>query len=301
MNFSDRIQVTEVGPRDGFQNLKAFIPTEVKQSIIDTMAEVGVKTMEITSFVHPKAIPQMADAARIAAATLEKHPHLKAYALVPNLTGAHNAYTAGVRDVNYVISVSAAHNRANVNRTKEESLEDLKKIGEELPELHIKLSVATAFGCPFEGAVAEKDVFDLMEAALKRGVTEFALCDTIGVANPKQTGLLSKHALQAFPNTVIALHMHNTRGMGLANALAGIDAGLYIFETSVGGLGGCPFAPGAAGNTATEDLLNMAHAMGIKTGIDFEAYLRAVEIVKEKIDENLSSNMARACKYEHVF
>jgi hydroxymethylglutaryl-CoA lyase len=299
MDFPIRIQITEVGPRDGFQNLKEFIPTEVKQSIIDAMAKAGVQAMEMTSFVHPKAIPQMADAAEIAEATLEKHKGLKAYALIPNQRGAQNAYAAGVRYVTYVISASERHNKANVNRTKEESLEDLKKILEEMPDLHVKLSVATAFGCPFEGLIEEKAVLGLMGAAGVYGVKEFALCDTIGVGNPLQTSRLSKKVQQEFPHTVIGLHMHNTRGMGLANALAGMDAGITVFETSVGGLGGCPFAPGAAGNTATEDLLNMVQAMGITTGIDLDKYSAAVEIVKEKIDKNLLSNMAKACKYDH--
>lgn len=299
MKYPNQISITEVGPRDGFQNLKQFIPTPVKQQVIDSIVSAGVKSMEMTSFVHPKAIPQMADAKDIAVETLEKHPGIKAIALIPNLKGAQNACAAGVKEMTYVISASEKHNMENVNRTKEESFSDLKKIVQEIPDINIKLSIATVFGCPYEGQISEKAVFEMVDEAIAFGISEFALCDTIGVADPVQTSRVSKQAMQLYDsqNVSIALHMHNTRGMGLANALAAMNSGITTFETSIGGLGGCPFAPGAAGNTATEDLVNMLNSMGIDTGIDLDKYLDAVAFVKERIKQSLSSNMATANKY----
>ena len=299
MKYPDKINITEVGPRDGFQNLQQFISTDIKQKVIDKIISTGVRSMEITSFVHPKAIPQMADAKDIAEETLKRHPGIKAIALIPNLKGAQNAYDAGVRNITYVISASEKHNIENVNRTIDESFSDLEKIIKEIPDIKIKLSIATVFGCPFHGHIPEKETFKMMDRAISLGISEFALCDTIGVADPVQTSRISKHAIDLYSSqdVFIALHMHNTRGMGLANALAAMDNGISIFETSIGGLGGCPFAPGAAGNTATEDLVNMLHSMGIETGIDLDKYLDTVAFVKQQIKQTLSSNMAVAHKY----
>jgi hydroxymethylglutaryl-CoA lyase len=299
MKLPPRIEIIEVGPRDGFQNIKTFIPTEVKREILDAVIAAGVKTIEVTSFVHPKAIPQMADAAEIAraAAARQAADGLRLFALVPNLTGARKAYDCGLREVTCVISASERHNLANINRTREQSLHDLAAIAAELPDLKIRLAAATSFGCPFAGPVPEKDVFSIIEASLAAGVRSVALCDTIGVGNPLQVYTLSRQFLGAFPGVPVGLHLHDTRGMGLANTLAGLEAGIATFETAIGGLGGCPFAPGAAGNTATEDLLNMLRAMGVETGVDLDRYLAAVSLVKEKIQPQLTGHMASACAY----
>lgn len=302
LTLPSRVEIVEVGPRDGFQNIKKPIPTAVKLRVIREMIAAGVRTMEVTSFVHPKAIPQMADAAEIAAAVARAHEveGFRPVALVPNLTGARNARAAGIREVSYVISASEKHNLANINRTRQESLADLAAITAELPDLRVRLDVATAFGCPFLGRIEEESVLSLVADALKLNVTAVVLCDTIGVGNPKQVYNLVHKTQAVFPGVTLGLHLHDTRGIGLANSLAGLEAGVATFETSVGGLGGCPFAPGAAGNTATEDLVNMLHAMGVETGIDLDRYLAAVRVVQEEIQPGLTGHMAYACKYPNL-
>jgi len=302
MKLPGKVAVVEVGPRDGFQNVKAFIPTATKLKVIAAMAAAGVRVMEATSFVHPKAIPQMADAAEVAAAAvrISEAGGLRPIALVPNLAGAKNAWAAGIRAVTYVVSASEKHNLANINRTREQSLAELAAIASELPALKVRLAVATAFGCPFLGRVDEGLVLGLAEAGLTLGVEEVVLCDTIGVANPRQVFALVRTFRRVYPRVPVALHLHDTRGMGLANTLAGLEAGVATFETSVGGLGGCPFAPGAAGNTATEDMVNMLHAMDVETGVNLEKYLAAVRMVRAEIQPELTGHMAYACKYENL-
>lgn len=296
------IEVVEVGPRDGFQNLQSFIPTPIKIKIIRKMIMSGIKAMELTSFVHPGAIPQMADAAEVVRLIHRDYPDkgFRSIALVPNLFGAKKAHAAGIREVTYVISASEKHNLANINRTHEQSFADLRTIIAELPELEIRLDIATAFGCPFQGPVGLDLVKGMIDRALCLGAKKMILCDTIGVANPTQVQQIVVDVQSSFPGLPLGLHLHDTRGMGLANVLAGLEGGVTTFESSVGGLGGCPFAPGAAGNIATEDLVNMVHAMGIKTGIDLEKYMQAVQSVKEEIQTNLSSHMAYAKQYEGI-
>lgn len=303
LGFPNQVKIVEVGPRDGFQNIKTLIPTETKINVIEGMVAAGVQVMEVTSFVHPKAIPQMADAAEVAKHTVEnyKSSSFSGLALVPNLTGAKKAYACGLREVSYVISASEAHNLANINRTREQSLADLASIMEEVPKLGVSLDVATSFGCPLGGKVEEEKVLSLIESALHLGVKSVVLCDTIGVANPKQVYELVKTVQKVFSGVSFGLHLHDTRGMGLANTLAGLEAGITSFETSIGGLGGCPFAPGAAGNTATEDLINMFHNMGISTGIDLGQYLAVVQTVRDQIQSVLTGHMTYARQYDQAF
>jgi hydroxymethylglutaryl-CoA lyase len=292
MDMPKEALIIDVGPRDGFQNVKDLIPTEIKLRVIEAIADAGVKEMEITSFVHPKAVPQMADAMEVAREVVGKYKGgFRMIALVPNVKGAENAAKCGVNDVTYVISASESHNKANVNKTVDESLDDLNTLSKAYPQLFVRLSVATSFGCPFEKTISEEAVLKLVERAVERGVREVTLCDTIGVANPVQVMKLVKKTKEILGGLPLALHMHDTRGMGLANTLAGLIAGVARFETSVGGLGGCPFAPGASGNTASEDTINMMREMGIATGIDLEKYMRAVTIVKDKIQRDLSGHL----------
>jgi len=294
----EKIEITEVGPRDGFQNVKGFIPTETKVRVIDAIAAAGVPEIEITSFVHPAAVPQMADASEVAEAVLQKHRgKVQLVALVPNKRGAENAAKCGLEKVTYVISASEAHNQSNVKRTAEESFVDLYRLRESLPHLSVKLSLATAFGCPFEGGVPLARVVELVENALACGVGEIVLCDTIGIANPVQVMEVVGAVRGVTKELPLGMHMHDTRGLGLANMLAGMMAGVSRFETSVGGLGGCPFAPGSAGNTASEDAINMVHEMGVRTGIDLVKYMEAVAIVKREIQANLSGRLSGiSCK-----
>lgn len=292
MKLPPKVNVVEVGPRDGFQNIKTMIPTHTKIEEIELLIAAGVTEIEITSFVHPKAIAQMADAMEVAKYISDHFgERVKLVALVPNGRGAENALACGIHTVTYVISASPSHNRANVNRTIEESLEDLKALIQKFPELEVRLDIATAFGCPFEGDIPVPAVFALADKAVSYGVSGLMFCDTIGVGNPKQVESLAKMAMERY-DLPIGLHLHDTRGMGLANTLAGIAGGVTMFETSVGGLGGCPFAPGAAGNTATEDMLNMLERMEIETNIDFHEYMKAVDYVKNNIQVDLTGHMA---------
>lgn len=291
---TNEVRVIEVGPRDGFQNLKDFIPTEKKIKEIELLIASGIKEIEVTSFVHPKAIPQMADAAEVASYIAGKYSDIRLMALVPNKKGAENAIKCGIQNVAYVISASEAHNKANVNRAVEESLADVSQLMREFPELKVRVDVATAFGCPYEGIIPEDKVFRIVDQVLNGGAAEIVLCDTIGVANPLQVRKLCESFAKRYPDEDFALHLHDTRGLGLANAYAALDFGVRALETSVGGLGGCPFAPGAAGNTATEDLLNMLNSMGMNTGVDYEKYMEAVDFAAQNIKKNLTSRMYHA-------
>lgn len=291
------VRVTDITARDGFQNIKEWIPTEVKKAVIDALAEAGVNKMEATSFVSPKAIPQMADAAEIAAHMREKHPGITLVALAPNLRGAENAARAGVPEISYIISASAAHNKANINRTHQESLDDLASITSAFPDLRVNLSMSCVFGCPFVGEITIDTVLRLLEESLKRGAVSVSLCDTIGVANPAHVKAVCAAMKEKHAHVPMALHLHDTHGMGLANTLAALEMGVDCFETAAGGLGGCPFAPGAAGNTSTEDMVNMLHRMGLSTGIDLEKLLKAVAIVKEKVNPGIPGRLASARTY----
>jgi hydroxymethylglutaryl-CoA lyase len=296
MKLPAKIDVVEVGPRDGLQNLPGFISTEGKIRLIDLMIAAGERYIELTSFVHPRAIPQLADAMDVAAAVMRKYggdESMRFNALVPNVRGAENAAACGLDTVSVVISVSEAHNKANINRTVEESLAGLADIARAFPGLKIRLDVATAFGCPWDGPVPEQDVLRLIGRAADRGISTVVLCDTIGIADPKQTESLLAAVEKSFPGMPLAMHMHDTRGLGLANILTGMQCGVTAFETSAGGLGGCPFAPGAAGNATTEDLLNMADRMGIETGVSLKKFYDVVDFIKEKIKDDLTSSMAR--------
>ena len=294
-----QVSVTEVGPRDGFQNVKTFIPTEDKIAIIESLIAAGIKNFELTSFVSPKAIPQLADAADVCRTILSKYGNqISGSALVPNLRGAQSAWEAGIREVACVISVSPSHNRANINRTHDESIADLAKMIESLPGMTVRVDLATAFACPFEGWVQPEAVGALAERINQLGVKKIVLADTIGVATPDRVYALSTYMKAKFPKISLALHLHDTRGMGLSNTLAGLMAGITAFETSIAGLGGCPFAPGAAGNTATEDMVNMLRDMNITTGVSREKLIEVIGLVAEKVDAPINSHLAKAKLYE---
>ncbi|MEG1432399.1 hydroxymethylglutaryl-CoA lyase [Eubacterium sp.] len=283
-----KIDVIEVGPRDGFQNQKAYIPLEVKIDIIERLIGCGVKHIQITSFVSPKVIPQMKDAGEVCRRVLEKHgdESLDLYALIPNVRGARNAWDAGLRKVNNVISLSKSHNKANINRTHDESFGELATIREMLPEMEVVLDAATAFGCPFEGKYAETGpLVDFLGRAYDLGVRTFNLCDTVGVADPAQVRRVVAAVQSAYRDARLEIHIHDTRAMGLVNSLAAIEAGVDGVQGALGGLGGCPFAPGASGNTATEDLVYMLDQMGYQTGIHAKSLIQAARYEQERIGE----------------
>lgn len=276
----NKIDIYEVGPRDGFQNIKEYIPMETKLDIIDGLIQSGVKHMEITSFVSPKAIPQLKDAQAIVSACLQQYPDVDFMALIPNLRGAQTAVELAVKRVAYVVSLSASHNKANINRTHEQSYTALKEIMENYPQLDVILDLATTFGCPFEGKFPATRVVEFLKDYIDLGINKVCLCDTIGIANPGQIREILKAVQAAYPQLDLQVHIHDTRGMGVACTLAAIEMGVTKIQSTLGGLGGCPFAPGASGNLATEDMVYMLNEMGYDTGIDFPQLL---ELAKKEL------------------
>lgn len=287
-----KINLVEVGPRDGFQNVKEYIPLEVKLRIIDGIIKSGVRRLQLTSFVSPRAIPQMKDAAQVVRQTIDKYEGkpLEFFALVPNLFGAKAAMSAGLREVSTVISVSETHNKANVNQTVTESLSGLAKMREELPDLNICLDLATTFTCPFEGVTPVEKVLDMIKKGMDIGISRFSLCDTIGEANPGQVRKTIKAVQDAFADIVLDIHIHDTRNMGIACTLAAVEAGIDNVQAALGGLGGCPFAPGASGNVASEDVIYMLNQMGYDTGVDFTKILAIAKYEKSVIKGNFSGH-----------
>jgi hydroxymethylglutaryl-CoA lyase len=286
--------------RDGLQSVRDFVPTHNKVQIIDGLVKAGVRRLEVTSFVNPKVIPQLADSASIAKTVREKYPEINAIALVPNLRGAEFAVENGIQEITCVISASESHNKANVNRSIERSFEDLEMICRVGANISVRLSLATAFVCPFDGFTPIERALELAERALELGVKEIIFCDTIGAASPIHVSRLSTEAKKRWPDTHIGLHLHNTRGLGLTNTFSAMLQGIDIFEVSAGGLGGCPFAPGASGNTATEDLVNMLDEMRINSGVSLKELLQVTHYISENVNPKLSSSMFLAHKGENI-
>ena len=280
-----QIAIAEVGPRDGFQNISEYIPLEEKLRIIDAVMASGVQHMQITSFVSPKAIPQMKDARDLARICLERYGDRQLYALVPNYRGAQTAWEVGIRRVSYVVSLSESHNRANINRTHEQSLQELHTIRTALPDLEVVLDLATAFGCPFEGEKHADEVVAFLAPYAQRGIAAVNLCDTIGIAHPAQVRRAIEAVQREYPTLPIHLHIHDTRNMGMVNTLAGIEMGVQSVQSTLGGLGGCPYAPGASGNLATEDLVYMLNRMGYDTGIDTNALIAAARLQAQLVPQ----------------
>ncbi len=290
----ERISIREVGPRDGLQN-EAPIPTADKVRLLDGLSRTGLRRIEAVSFVHPRAIPQMADADEVWA-TIERNPDVTYSALVPNLVGARRALAAGFRDIEVVVSVSETHNRKNVNRTTAESLADIASIVElvHAADGTLQVVVSTAYGCPYEGDVATERVLEVVAASVGVGADGISYGDTTGMATPARVVRLVGATRDAHPDLAVNLHFHNTRGTGLANVLAALQLGVTDFDASVGGLGGCPYAPGASGNIATEELVHMVEDMGIATGVDLEALLGVAAEVERALGKQLPSQVLRA-------
>jgi hydroxymethylglutaryl-CoA lyase len=273
----ERVSIREVMLRDGLQNLNEFIPTEVKVGIFTRMIASGIRDIEFTSFVNPKAIPQFQDAGEFARQAIALRPEgTTVSALVPNLKGAQMALESGVRDLVFVMSVSQSHNLSNVRRTPEESVDELKRIldlRQAYPDMRIKASLATVFGCPFEGKVKPETTLHFVGRFYQLGIRDMSLADTVGFGNPREIKEVCNLCKDQFPDVTFGIHLHNTRGLGLANSLTAYESGIRIIDGAIGGLGGCPFAPGATGNTSTEDLVFMFEEMGVRTGIDMPALL----------------------------
>lgn len=267
-----------------------IIPTETKLEIIEAILAAGVTTIQCTSFVSPKAIPQMQDASQIVSSLLDRHPEADIFALVPNFHGAKAAVEAGLHKVSTVISLSATHNQNNVRRTHQASFDELKRIMDTFPDLNVELDVATAFGCPFEGRMTTASLVEFVGKLYELGVTRFNICDTIGVAYPTQIRESFGALMKEFPSAHFSAHIHDTRNMGMLNSLEAIRCGVHTIQTTLGGLGGCPFAPGASGNTATEDLVYLLELEGYETGIDQKKLVEAARLQVEKVPGNYSGH-----------
>jgi hydroxymethylglutaryl-CoA lyase len=293
-DLPSQISVREVGPRDGLQN-EDPVPTEAKIELIDRLSATGVRRIEAVSFVRPEAIPQMADADEVWRG-IRRAPMVRYSALVPNLRGARRALDAGLTEIEAVVSASDTHNRKNVNRSTAESLDDIAAI---IAEAHqrgatCQVIVSTAWGCPYEGDVPVRRVVEVAGRAVADGADSVSFGDTTGMATPGRVWSLVGEFRSAYPEAALNLHFHNTRGTGLANVLAALELGVADFDSSVGGLGGCPYAPGATGNIATEELVHMVADMGIKTGIDLDAMIEAAADAEQIVGRELPSQVLRA-------
>jgi hydroxymethylglutaryl-CoA lyase len=285
------IILREVGPRDGLQN-EAPVPTAAKVELLDALSGTGVGRIEAVSFVHPKAIPQMADAADVWALA-NRAPGVRYSALVPNTRGAERALAAGFTELEVVVSASDAHNKANLNRSTAESLDDIAGL---IDLVHgaggtVEVIVATSFGCPYTGDVAPSTVRRIVDRVVGDGADRLAFGDTTGMATPRRV----RELLDVVPrDRPVLLHFHDTRGTGLANILTALDLGITEFDASVGGLGGCPYAPGASGNVATEEVVHMLHDMGYETGIDLDRLIEAARLAERIVGRTLPSGVLRA-------
>lgn len=296
MNWPTSAIIKEVGPRDGLQNEKACLSTEDKIAWINQMSQTGLQYIEITSFVNPKWIPVLADAVEVAKG-IDRVPGLTYTALVPNRQGLERALEADVDEIAVFMSASETHNRKNINKAIEDTIPILSEVVKEslATGKTVRGYVSTVFGCPYEGSVTIEKVIYVAEQLFAMGVDELSLGDTIGVANPKQVQFILEGLLKHFPAEKLAMHFHDTRGTALANILASLDMGITIFDSSIGGLGGCPYAPGASGNVATEDVLYMLEQMGVYTGINQEKILSSARSIQEKIGRALPSHSLQAC------
>jgi hydroxymethylglutaryl-CoA lyase len=300
MNFTHspterpKVSITEVGTRDGFQVEPVLIPAEVKAGIIDSMIDAGLRHIEATSFVSPRAVPQLADAHEMLA-RVRRRADAHIAALVPNARGAERALGAGVDEMVCFVSASETHNRANLNASIAGSLANVAEIaGIARDKAALRGAVACAFGCPFEGEVPVDAALRIVDAYAKLGIDRLTLGDTTGMATPPTVARLVEAIGKRFPDLRIALHFHNTRGVGLANVMLGLDLGIREYESSIAGLGGCPFAPGATGNICTEDLVYLLEESGFDTGIDLDALIAVARQVEEVIGRPLPGQVMKA-------
>lgn len=289
-----RLFVQEVALRDGFQMEPVFVPTEVKVDLVERLAQTGLAKIEVTSFTSPKAIPALADAEAVMG-RIRRVAGVKYTALVPNVRGCERALSSGVDEINLVMSASESHSRANLRMGSEDSLKQFEAIASVVGgHAGINASISTAFDCPFEGEVPAGRVMALVARIADMGIPGITLCDTTGMAHPAQVADLCAQVLRHWPQLELTAHFHNTRGMGLANALAALQAGVERFDASLGGLGGCPYAPGASGNICTEDLAHMLQAMGYDTGVDLESLIAQARRLPAIVGRDVPSQVMRA-------
>lgn len=294
-DFSQRLIVQEVSPRDGLQIEPTWVDTADKIALIDQLSLAGFSRIEAGSFVSPKAIPALRDGDEVFRG-IRREPGVTYVALIPNLRGAQRALDAGADELNLVMSASQTHNRANMRMGCEQSLAAFADVVSLASGTGLSLngSIATTFGCPFEGRIDEDRVLEIVDAYLALGMHGISLADTTGMANPRQVFALVQRVLSRVPASALTLHFHNTRGLGLSNVLAAYEAGARRFDASLGGLGGCPFAPGASGNICTEDLVNLCDEMGIETGIDLPHLLTLSRRLPALLGHEMPGQVAKA-------
>ena len=295
MNLPKSVSIVEVGPRDGLQNEAGFVPTEQKIKLIELLSETGLERIEITSFVHPKAIPQLQDSEEVVK-RIKNKPGVVYSTLVPNEKGLERALAAGVKEIALFVSASETHNQNNVRMSIVDSLKGFRNIAVKALAHGIRVRgyVVTVFGCPYEGRIAPEKVEFIINEYKMLGVHEVALGDTTGMANPVQVSRMVERIKPQLGKMSLALHFHDTRGAALANVLAALQQGVTTFDGSIGGLGGCPYAPGASGNVATEDLVNMMEEMGIETRVDVERLIDCAKYARMIIQKDLPGHLIRA-------
>lgn len=300
--MSKRLYIQEVATRDGFQIEPNFVPTEDKIALIDRLSQTGLAKIEVTSFTSPKAIPNLRDAEDVMRG-IRRVPGVEYTVLVPNVKGCERALACAVDEINLVMSASDTHGLANLRMTPEQSLAQFREIIEVTrgSKVFVNASLSTTFGCPFEGDVPEQRVYALVQRLLDIGVQGITLCDTTGMADPAQVERICREALKHWPEAVFTAHFHNTRGMGLANALAALNAGIKRFDASLGGLGGCPYAPGASGNICTEDLVHMFQRMGRATGVDLDQLLLCAASLSELVGHEVPGSVLKAGKSDRRY
>ena len=292
---SQRVYLNDVAPRDGLQIEPMFVSTEQKIALIDALSHAGFAKVEVTSFTSPKAIPALADAEEVMA-RIERVPGVDYVALVPNLRGMERGLRCQVDEMNLVMSVSETHNLANLRMRREASFEQLSQVIRALEGTHVRrnVSLSTTFGCPMEGAIDQEEVFRWVAKFVELGVEGMTLCDTTGMAWPSQVEGITELFLTRYPRTDLTLHFHNTRGMGLANITASLRAGARRFDASLGGLGGCPYAPGATGNVCSEEVVHMLELMGFDTGVDLDKVLAASARLPTLLGHDVPSQLLKA-------
>lgn len=295
-SLPDRVSVYEVSPRDGLQNETAIVPTTKKQRLIEALAASGLTRIELTSFVAPKWVPQLADADELCELIDVKSSRIQYSALCPNAKGLERAVSTGVREVGVFISASETHNKKNVNKTIADTLATFVEVcaGAKQAGIRVRGYVSTLWGCPYEGPIDPKRGLAIAHKLIELGCYQVSLGDTIGVGTPVQTRDIVKMFLAELRPEQVALHMHDTRGTALANVIVGLECGIRDFDASIGGLGGCPYAPGAAGNLATEDLVYTLHGMGVQTGIDIDRLWEAGKVAESIVGRELPGKVHKA-------
>jgi hydroxymethylglutaryl-CoA lyase len=300
MHLPEKVTICEVGPRDGLQNEQVNVPTAGKIRLIEALAKTGLRRMEATSFVSPKWIPNLADAEGVLAG-VRRGEGVTYAALAPNLKGLERAVASTVDEIVIFMSASESHNQKNINKSIAQALDTYREVVAQAKQagLQLKAALSTCFGCPYEGDVDPAVVVRISEALIALGVDEVGISDTTGMANPRQVYALVSRVAERIPLEKLSLHFHDTRGIGLANVLAGLQAGVTIYDGSVGGLGGCPYAKGASGNIATEDLVHMLHEMGIETGVNLDELIECARLAQGLVGRPLDARVSKVGPVNH--